>query len=211
MVLEAATGIYYKTQRPCGEMAPRALCLLNTRQFLYRLPNISVADMQRHPYTSLTLPQLRQELARRGLAIPPSARKINLVQALDAHDASSETLPTASFSSQTSHTHGPAHSTSSAAALTHAAGKTTDEALDTAAARAAEALFDVQSALIVFKSQSTSDSQAALAAVLGSVAYVSGGYTALKGQQLEIATHYTVRCFQGSQSTTCTNAQYRMH
>jgi hypothetical protein len=49
--------------------------------------------------------------------------------------------------------------------LTHAAGKTTDEALDTAAARAAEALFDVQSALIVFKSQSTSDSQAALAAV----------------------------------------------
>ncbi|MBZ5782287.1 hypothetical protein, partial [Klebsiella aerogenes] len=68
--------------------------------------------------------------------------------------------------------------------MTHAAGKTPDEALDTAAARAAGALFDLQSALIVFKAQSTSDSQAALVAVLGSVAYVSGGYTALKGHQL---------------------------
>ena len=133
------------------------------------------------------------------------------MQALHAHDVSSRNPQTASSSTQTSLTHGPAHSTSSAAALSHAAGKTPDEALDTAAARAAEALFDVQSALIVFKAQSTSDSKAALVAVLGSVAYVSGGYTALKGQQLEVATHYTVRCFQGSQSTTCTNAQYRMH
>lgn len=189
-------------------MATCVLRLLNTRQLFCHLPCVSADDMQRRPYTSLTLPQLRQELARRGLAIPPSARKINLVQALDAHDASSETLPTASFSSQTSHTRGPARPASPAAALTHTAREAPNEALETAALHASEALYDVHSALIVLKQ--SLQSHDAIAAILGSFAYMSGGYTALSGRELELVTHWTVSCCRRSQSTTGTNTRCRM-
>ncbi len=165
----------------------------------------------RPPYTSFTLPQLRQEVGRRGLAIPPAARKINLVQALDAHDASTrQTPPTASASTQTSRAHA-SHLTTSAVALTHAARETPDEALEAAVARAAEVLFDVQSALMVLKAQQTSDYQAALFAVLRSAAYASGGYIALNDHEREIVTQHIVRRCQRSQSATCSNARCRMH
>jgi hypothetical protein len=147
--------------------------------------------MQRRSYRSLTLPQLRQELSRRGLAIPSSARKIQLVQALDAHDASSETPPTAPFSAQISHTHDPARPAASAAALTYAAREAPDTAHETAARLATEALVDVQRALIALRKQL--ESHDAIASILNSVAYICEGFTALSGHELEIMTHYTVR------------------
>ncbi len=152
---------------------------------------VSAADMLRPPYTSLTLQQLRQELSRRGLAIPASARKIHLLQALDEHDACSDT-PAAPSSTQT----GRAHSASSAVALTQAARESRNQAHGTVITDVAEALTDVQKALKEFTAHHTSDSEAALSAVFRSGAYISGGYLALSGRELDIVAHHIVRCCQ---------------
>ena len=183
------------------------LRLSNTRRVLCRLPRVPAADMQRPPYSSLTLPQLKREMARRGLSIPTPARRTSLEQALDAHDASREA---ASSSTQTWNTHGPAHSASSAVSSTHAARETPDAALAIATKHATEAILDVRRAWKAFREECTSDSHAALQTVLSSVAFATKGYTALKGRELEIVKHHIVRCCQESQYGTCTDARCRM-
>ena len=167
-----------------------ALRLSNTRRVLCSLPHVPAAGMQRPPYSSLTLPQLKTEMARRGLVIPTPARKASLVQALDAHDASRQA---AASSTQTLNAHGPAHSASSAVSSAHAARETPDAALEIDTS-AFEALLDVRRALVAFGKEFTSDSQAALQIVLKSEAFTTKGYPALKGRELEIVKHHIVRC-----------------
>ena len=162
--------------------------------------------MQRPPYSSLTLPQLKTEMAQRGLVIPTPARKASLVQALDAHDASRQA---AASSTQTLNAHGPALSTSSAVSL--AARQTPNAALEIDNKRASESLLDVRRALVAFGKEFTSDSQAALQIVLMSEAFATKGYPALKGRELEIVKHHIVRCCQESQRATCANARCRTH
>ena len=145
--------------------------------------------MQRPPYSSLTLPQLKTEMAQRGLVIPTPARKASLVQALDAHDASRQA---AASSTQTLNAHGPAFSASSA--VSFAARQTPNAALEIDTKRASEALLDVRRALVAFGQEFTSDSQAALQIVLMSEAFATKGYPALKGRELEIVKHHIVRC-----------------
>jgi hypothetical protein len=161
--------------------------------------------MQRPPYSSLTLPQLKTAMARRGLVIPTPADKRILVQALDA------SREAASSSTQTWNAHGPAHSASSAVSLKHAARETADAALEIATKHATEALLDVRRALKAFGEEFTSDSQAVLQIVLSSEAFTTKGYTALKGRELEIVKHHIVRCCQESQYATCTKARCRIH
>ena len=147
--------------------------------------------MQRPPYSSLTLPQLKTEMAQRGLVIPTPARKASLVQALDAHDASRQA---AASSTQTLNAHGPALSASSAVSSALAARQTPNAALEIDTKRASEALLDVRRALVEFGKEFTSDSQAALQIVLMSEAFATKGYPALKGRELEIVKHHIVRC-----------------
>jgi hypothetical protein len=163
--------------------------------------------MQRPPYSSLDLAQLKTEMARRGLVIPTPARKTSLVQALDAHDASRHA---AASSTQTLNAHDPL-SASSAVSSALAARQTPDAAPEIATKRASEALLDVRRALVAFGKEFTSDSQAALQIVLTSEAFSTKGYPALKGRELEIVKHHIVRCCRESQRTTCTNARCRTH